>query len=333
MDWGQDRIAGGAATATATAPEPLGLVFDGSFADPHQDAHTVYRPPGSRPQRLAAILALVTGAVLVAVIALKATAVPAPRTIRQVDLTRAVQRPHRAHRRHAAVVVAYPGVPAMERVSSYLESRAGHEAFAVVDTRGREYGLNMHETFVSASVAKAMLLVAYLRVLAHEHRGLDAVAQSLLYPMIHQSDNHAASAVWRLVGDEGLRDVAASAHMTEFGFGSDWANEQISAADQAKLFYRMDSLIPHPFRHWARALLSGVDPAQGWGIPAVGRPRWTVFFKGGWRLTGTGQLVSQIARLEQGHKRVAIAVMTSADPSMAYGIQTIETVTQDLLAG
>lgn len=72
----------------------------------------------------------------------------------------------------------------------------------------------MHETFVSASVTKAELLVAYLRMLAREHRGLDVSAQSLLYPMIHQSDNHAASAVWRLVGDDGLRDVAASAQMT-----------------------------------------------------------------------------------------------------------------------
>lgn len=95
----------------------------------------------------------------------------------------------------------------------------------------------------------------------------------------------------------------------------------------------MDSLIPCPFRSWARSLLSGIDPAQSWGIPAVGGAGWTVFFKGGWRLTGTGQLVSQIARLEHGRKRVAIAVMTSADPSMAYGIQTIETVTQELLAG
>jgi hypothetical protein len=92
-------------------------------------------------------------------------------------------------------------------------------------------------------------------------------------------------------------------------------------------------VIPGRFREWARSLLSSIDPSQSWGIPVVARPRWKVFFKGGWRLTGTGQLVSQIARLERGHRRAAIAVMTSDDPSMAYGIQTIEGVTRDLLAG
>jgi Beta-lactamase enzyme family len=232
----------------------------------------------------------------------------------------------------AAVRRPYPAVISMERAAAYLERRHGRTAFAVVDSSGRELGLNAHESFVSASVAKAMLLVADLRALASEHERLDVVSRSLLGEMITQSDNNAAEAVWRRVGDAGLEDVAARAGMTGFELGPDWANEQITPGDQARFFFEIDSLIPARFRAYARSLLSGVEPSQSWGIPAVARPRWTVFFKGGWRGTAEGQLVSQVAWLEYGGRRIAIAVMTVSDPSMRYGEQTIEGVTKRLLA-
>lgn len=238
-------------------------------------------------------------------------------------------RVHRPHHHHSSP--AYPKVEAMERASAFLESRAGRTAFAVIDTRGHEYGLNMHDSFVSASTVKSMLLVAYLRDLAAQHGVIAASSQSLLYPMIHVSDNKAAEAVWHLVGNAAVEDVAKRAGMRDFTFGTDWANEEVSAADMARFFYRMDSLIPRQFRSYARELLSGIDPTQSWGIPIVARPRWQVFFKGGWRLTGVGQLVSQIARLEQPRRVIAIAVMTVADPSMAYGEETVAGVAARLL--
>ncbi len=233
--------------------------------------------------------------------------------------------------RSASAHRAYPSIPAMERAASYMQARAGSTAFAVVDTHGHEYGLNMHQPFVSASVAKAMLLVAYLRDLNGQHGQLGPTSQRLLYPMIHVSDNRAAEAVWDSVGNAGLRSVAAKAGMTDLTLGVDWANEQISAADQARFFYRINGLIPRRFRAYARSLLSGIDPTESWGIPAVARPAWRVYFKGGWRGTARGQLVSQVGSLERGHNRIAIAVMTVTDPSMAYGEETIAGVTARLL--
>jgi hypothetical protein len=149
--------------------------------------------------------------------------------------------------------------------------------------------------------------------------------------MIHVSDNKAAEAVWDIVGNSGLETVARLAGMTDFTAGVDWANELISCADMARFFYKMDSLIPRRFRSYARGLLSGVEPSESWGIPQVARPSWRVYFKGGWRGTASGQLVSQIARLEQRGRRIAIAAMTVTNPSMAYGEETIEGVTARLL--
>ncbi len=56
-----------------------------------------------------------------------------------------------------------------------------------------------------------------------------------------------------------------------------------------------------------------------------------MFFKGGWRGTDLGQLVHQVARLVGHGRRFAVAVMTDGDPSMGYGIDTIQGLTQRLL--
>jgi hypothetical protein len=194
-------------------------------------------------------------------------------------------------------------------------------------------GLHEHWTFVSASVVKAMLLVSYLRRLdAMGQHYVDSYSNSFLYPMINVSDNNAATQTWSIVGDPGLYSVASAAGMTDFSIVGIWANAQISAADQAKFFFEMDSLIPREFVGYARYLLSTIAGYESWGIPAVARPRgYNVFFKGGWRGTSLGQLVHQVARLEIGNELFSIAVMTDGDPSMGYGIETIQGVTASLL--
>ncbi len=227
----------------------------------------------------------------------------------------------------------FPGPGAVGHAAGFLAGQAGRTAFAVVDSEGRMSGVHEHWTFVSASVVKAMLLVAYLRRLdaLGQHR-VDSFSNSFLYPMINVSDNSAATQTWSIVGDGGLYSVAHAAGMTDFSIVGIWANAQISAADQAKFFFEMDSLIPHEFVGYARFLLSTIAGFESWGIPAVARPLgYNVFFKGGWRGTGLGQLVHQVARLEGHGRTFSIAVMTDGDPSMGYGIGTIQGVTGSLL--
>ena len=85
-------------------------------------------------------------------------------------------------------------------------------AFAVADERGGVSGLEPNRTFLSASLTKAMLLVALLR---RPRRGADRVrAQSLGY-MIRLSDNASADRIYARVGNEGLFEVARRAGMSE----------------------------------------------------------------------------------------------------------------------
>jgi hypothetical protein len=84
-------------------------------------------------------------------------------------------------------------------------------------------------------------------------------------------------------------------------------------------------------RKFARYILSAVEAQQSWGIPAAARPRWHTFFKGGWRPGGRGDLVHQGALLENGHRRIAIAVLTDGNPSEKYGHATVRGIAQRLL--
>ncbi len=225
----------------------------------------------------------------------------------------------------------FPASKSVIAAARYLGTRAGVKAFAVIDNRGKVAGVAIHTRFHSASVVKSMLLVAYLQTLARERRGLAGLATGLLYPMIHSSDNEAASAVFAIVGESGLARVAREAHMTDYESGEGvWGFTEISAADMARFFLIQDSLIPQRFVGYARWLLSNIEPSESWGIPAVARPRFQVFFKGGW-LPEIEGLVNQVARLERPHDTFAMAVLTKGDPSMDYGEDTIEGVAARLL--
>jgi hypothetical protein len=229
-------------------------------------------------------------------------------------------------------VPVFPTAAGIGAAESFLDGRAGSNGFAVVDTQGQLSGVRMHDRFHSASLVKAMLLVAYLRMLDAEHRRLDSTSTSLLYPMIHVSDNNAASAVFGIVGGAGLTALAHAAGMTDFALdpGGAWGLTEISAADQARFFYEQDRLIPTQFDSYARGLLSGISSDQSWGIPAAARPAFQVFFKGGW-LPETGWTVNQAARLERPGQTIALSVLTAGDPSMLYGEQTLQGATARLL--
>jgi hypothetical protein len=229
-------------------------------------------------------------------------------------------------------IAAYPSAGAIAAATQFLDGRAGRTSFAVVDNQGQLSGVRLHEHFQTASVVKVMMLVAYLQMLNAHHRGLSSADTALLYPMIHISDNDAASAVLEIVGNAAIARVARESGMTDFARAVGWwAFTQTSAADQARFFFILQRLIPPQFYGYARGLLSGIEPSQSWGIPPVARPRWKVFFKTG-ALPSEG-LFNEAGRLERGAVTFTIAVFTTGDPSMSYGEATIQGVAGALLGG
>lgn len=217
--------------------------------------------------------------------------------------------------------------PRIESARAYAKERPGRVAFAVMHDGRVRGGLHLDELHQSASLSKAMLMLAYLD--RARGRRLTAADRGLLGPMVRRSDNQAAHRVYAMVGRAGMARVGRRAGMSRLGLVGGWANTRVTARDQVRLFSRIDRLVPARHRGYARALLARIVPGQRWGIPRARPGGWRVFFKGGWRRG----LVNQAALLERGRQRIAIAVLTDGVARMSHGTATIEGVAARLLEG
>jgi beta-lactamase family protein len=221
-----------------------------------------------------------------------------------------------------------PAAPSKQRIESverYLRGRAGVNSFSVMTSRGHLAGFEQGRVYVAASVVKAMLLVSYLRKI--RGRLPSPEERALLYPMITRSDNGAATAIYARLGDAPLYRLARRVRMRRFSVAGHWGNASFSAADQARFMARFPPLVPPRTRPYARRLLSSIVPWQRWGFSRYSlRAGWKTFFKGGWRATGAGQLVHEVARFERRGKRFSLAVLTDGNPSFEYGTATLRGV-------
>lgn len=221
--------------------------------------------------------------------------------------------------------------PHVRRARRYADGRAGSVSFAL-RTRRRVYGLRRHAVAVSASVVKAMLLVTYLNSDGVRRRRLNDADRALLAPMIRWSDNDAASRVRDIVGNGALEHLARRVGMRNFASSLSWGSTLITAADQAKLFMRIDRCVVRRHRDYAMRLLRTVIPAQQWGIGRARPPAWALYLKGGWG-SGSGAVDHQVALLRRGRRRLALAILTTGNPSHEYGTETLEGVARRLLRG
>ena len=232
----------------------------------------------------------------------------------------------------AEASAAVPGTQQIEAARRYAQRRRGVVSFAVVNASGRLRGHQRTRPYWSASLIKAMILVAYLDRLERRREPLTAWGRSQLEPMIRRSDNDTATRLYRVVGRRALRRVAHRAGMERFVPRAAWGSSQVTAEDQARFFHVIDGLVPARHRDYARRLLASIVATQRWGIPQAAPARYLLLFKGGWRrgMRG-GRIVHQVARLETGGERLSIAVLTDANPSHRYGTETIRGVAARLL--
>jgi hypothetical protein len=222
--------------------------------------------------------------------------------------------------------------PDVAAAMSYAANRHGTIAFAV-RTSSDAWGWHATRGFPSASVLKAMLLVAYLDLPSVRARPLGPRDRALLAPMIRRSNNAAAGAVLGIVGPFRLRALATRAGMRRFTpVTGIWGLSRIDAADQARYFFRIDSLVGARHRLYAMRLLRTITPSQRWGIARERPSGWRLYFKGGWG-SGTGWVDHQVALLTHGDERVSVAILTYLDGSHAYGKETLRGVAARLLRG
>jgi hypothetical protein len=184
----------------------------------------------------------------------------------------------------------------------------------------------------SASVVKAMLLVAYLDRSSVSGRALSPRERAVLGPMIRASDNDDAQQIFDTVGQGSLSALARRVGMTHFATNPVWGETQITPRDQTRFFLGIDGFIAARHRSYAMRLLRSVIASQRWGVGDLAPDGWRLYFKGGWGY-GTGLEDHQVALLVRGCARVSIAVLTMRDGSHAYGKQTLRGIFARLLHG
>jgi hypothetical protein len=220
-------------------------------------------------------------------------------------------------------------------IHAALSGRASAVAVRVYDkSEDLNCWLNATTHFDSASVVKVTILGTLLREAETQHRQLTSSEVRLARLMITQSDNSAASALWAHVGRGRLRYFLGRAGMkqTQLGPGGYWGLTQITAHDELLLMNLLmypNTVLDAASRAFALNLMAQVIPAQRWGVPAGAPADLTVHVKNGWLPLAThGWRIHSIGCFT-GHQRgYSIVVLTQDNPTMAYGITTIERVAQ-----
>jgi beta-lactamase class A len=239
------------------------------------------------------------------------------------------------------------GVQCVSRGREYapLAKRMAKDLDSRLDDRDSDDGLNLtdsktnvtcwyHSTrhFIAASVIKVAILAALLRKAQQEHRRLTTTETSAAWLMITQSDNDAANTLWFDVGLPFMQHFLNLAKMRQTKLDFHWGLTLITAHDEMTLLSVISSpntVLTKTSRIYARYLMAHVTAGQRWGVPA-GTPRGVlVHVKNGWLpYPGSAWEINSIGTFTTTSRLYKIVMLTYNNPSMAYGVDTIEGAAQ-----
>jgi beta-lactamase family protein len=218
-------------------------------------------------------------------------------------------------------------------IRAALHGRVSVVAVGVDDPgQGLDCWLHGSQHFDSASVVKLTILGALLRKALDQHRYLTSTEAALARAMITRSDNDAASELWAELGHRYLQHFLDLAGMRQTALGPDgaWGLTQITAHDEVlllRLLLHPNRVLDNASRRYALNLMAHVIGSQRWGVPVGAPTSLTVHVKNGWLPLAThGWRIHSIGCFTGRGGGYSIVVLTQDNPTMAYGIATIEAV-------
>lgn len=225
-------------------------------------------------------------------------------------------------------------VPGTAAAKAFIASRPGRARYSLYDaTSGRRWEYRATEPVKCASLMKTLLLATYLRQSSVRDRRLTEADRKYLRPMIRESANTPASALYVKLGADAIARTARAAGMGLVTPNPHWGLTRTTARQQVALYSRLPDLFPERHREYAMGLLATIVPAQRWGVGQVElSSEWLLYFKGGWG-SGTGAVDHQTALLMNGEQRLILSITTTDNPSHQSGKKTLEGIASRLLAG
>ncbi len=170
-----------------------------------------------------------------------------------------------------------------------------------------------------------------LRTAQEENRRLTARERRLAWLMITQSDNNAATALWNEEGPTRMQHLLNLAKMTQTRLAYAWGLSLLTAHDEILLLTLLSSpnkILDVYSRVYAQYLMSHVISSQRWGVPAGAPTSVKVGVKNGWLpypVSDNWEINSiGFFKITKPFRDYEIAMLTYNNPTMQYGIDTIE---------
>ncbi len=196
------------------------------------------------------------------------------------------------------------------------------------------YSFQGSRAFPMFSTVKVPIMLAVLDRAVREGRRVSQREQVRIEAMITVSDNAAATVLLADLGGA----AAVEAHLRRIGITQThvhspaWGTSTTTAQDMARLLAKLQNctiLVPRLCRY-ALTTMQSVDSGQNWGVSAGLPAGATVALKNGWFPDDDGWGINSIGLVTTPGKRYAIAVFTNPDPSLGYGIATIEQIARHI---
>lgn len=190
----------------------------------------------------------------------------------------------------------------------------------------------------SASVAKVMILGALLRELTAQGRWLSPEQAALAEQMITESSDTAASDLWGEVGpaaSQSFLNLAGMTHTT-LGPGIYWGLTQINAHDEMlllRLLVTKNTVLDQEAQNYELGLMARVVPSQRWGVTAGAPAGVTVQVKNGWLPDPDLWVINSLGDFTSRAGTTSIAILTEENPSMPYGIDTVQAAAEAINHG
>ncbi|MFF1375334.1 serine hydrolase [Streptomyces sp. NPDC058308] len=225
-------------------------------------------------------------------------------------------------------------------IRAALSSRRGTVSVSVRDTRtGLVCDLASRRRYDSASVVKVLVMEAALRRAQEWGRGLTDWERRKIRPMITVSDNNATGRLWSDLGrsrlSRFLRRVGTTA--TTLGSYGRWGLTRTTAVDQLRLLGALTEargVLGPGSRAYGLRQLADVRRDQRWGVPAGVPLGIRAHLKNGWLPRAAhGWRVHSVGAFTGDGRTYRIVVLSHDNPSMSYGVRTIERIAQAVHRG
>lgn len=221
-----------------------------------------------------------------------------------------------------------------DAVAMRTEGIKGDTAVGTLDlTTGVTATYQPDKTFATASIVKVDILAA---LLLQTDGQLSASQKAIAKRMIENSDNNAATALWKQIGGAaGLTAANQQLGLTATtpGTKARWGLTTTTVNDQLRLLsvvFTDDSPLSAESRLYVRTLMGGVANDQGWGVSAAddgGGPRARL--KNGWLPRPNGWIVNSIGSVEHAGHPILIVALSDGRPSENVGIDVLEGIAAD----